>query len=396
MNKIVTILFLVLTSLGTSLGNSEPRNHGVLYGVDNVQLPNDSLVLMNSLLVDYQVDYDIALATKNPGQIVSSLHKIGLVYLKLGQFDLAANYGWRLLNVSNKYELGDYQLFAYALLYRVYKDSGKVIQANKMFNKYQNTLVNVQEELVFSQMENEIDVLKSESNLTEVKQGPKEKLVSSPVTLADLEKEAKMFDASYVVVVGLIGIIGLWLLVRFKLTNHHKQVVPVFNVPDAPVLDVEHIEIKDELVEAELVVVVPEKVKAPVPDKVLLQNDDSAKNKKVAVVPQKVRLSNFQKLLDQTSELLSSREWKCNVSIMGKFKNFSDQSYSGILYILESLSQKESTQADKEIHLQWIEVPKGMVLNISFHHNLVVWNRKNFEEWTNHCLLYTSPSPRDS
>ncbi|MGB0806559.1 MAG: tetratricopeptide repeat protein [Salibacteraceae bacterium] len=109
-----------------------------LVGIDDVEFPNDSSMLMNSLLIDYQVDYDIALANSQPKNIAISLHKIGLVYYHLQEYDLATNYAWRLLNVSNKHNFKSQILFGYALLYRINIEQGDLKKAKLFYAKYEN------------------------------------------------------------------------------------------------------------------------------------------------------------------------------------------------------------------------------------------------------------------
>lgn len=138
----IYIFFFLLTALSSQANLNAPPQ---LIGVDNVTLPNDSLMLMNSLLVDYHVDYDIAITTKNTNEIANSLHKIGLVYLRLEQLDLASNYAWRLLNVSEKYALKNQTLFAYALLYKVNKKKGSLSKANSFLRKYNESFSKINE-----------------------------------------------------------------------------------------------------------------------------------------------------------------------------------------------------------------------------------------------------------
>lgn len=138
----IYIFFFLLTALSSQANLNAPPQ---LIGVDNVTLPNDSLMLMNSLLVDYHVDYDIAITTKNTNEIANSLHKIGLVYLRLEQLDLASNYAWRLLNVSEKYALKNQTLFAYALLYKVNKQKGSLSKANSFLRKYNESFSKINE-----------------------------------------------------------------------------------------------------------------------------------------------------------------------------------------------------------------------------------------------------------
>ncbi len=205
------ILFFLLTSLGSLANLNVPPK---LIGVDNVSLPNDSLMLMNSLLVDYHVDYDIAFATKNTNEIANSLHKIGLVYLRLKQLDLASNYGWRLLNVSEKYKLQNQTLFAYALLYKVNKEKGKSQIANSFLGKY-NSLVS---EISQVDLENSWMGIPTDSTISiqqEVSKKPLGLQFSKEPTidLSAIENEASFIKSPVIYVVGFfltVLLVFLW------------------------------------------------------------------------------------------------------------------------------------------------------------------------------------------
>ena len=380
MSKIIPILFLVLAFGEGAFGNSSYKERSFLYGVDNIQMPNDSLVLMNSLLVDYHVDYEIAFAIKNPNEICIALHKIGLVYLKLEQFDLATNYGWRLLNVAQKYKLDEYELFAYAMLYRVYKDSGKIKQSSNMYKDYQTKLSSIQEESIKQKIANPSNVLMTTVFKEEVIEGvAPSKKNRHPVNLSELKKEAKIFDVSYWLIILGSALILSWVLLKMK-RRFSQQPVLLVNNPESAILDIEPTKIKKEFTDVKT----PSKrLELPIED----QESQFLNSQKEKVVLDHVnkecipKPTEFEILMEHISNLLSQKGTGFNLSVVGQFHHFSKSSYSGFLYIFESLAKNNPLPVNGKLDMEWIEVPKGIVINIRLEAFESVFNRDSFEEW---------------
>ena len=133
---------LVFVSFFVVLGNcfpNTPKNElpqEKLIGVDNYILPTDTLVLMNHLLIDVQLDYDFAIESRDIPSIMIALHQKALVYLKLNELELATNYAWRLFNLSNKYDLNEGKLYSYALLVRINQAKGNRDKESYFYNEY--------------------------------------------------------------------------------------------------------------------------------------------------------------------------------------------------------------------------------------------------------------------
>ena len=138
------VLFFVsfLAVLGNCYPNT-PKNEvhlEELIGVDNYILPNDTLVLMNHLLIDVQLDYDFAIESHDIPAITIALHQKALVYLKLNELELATNYAWRLFNLSNKYDLNEGKVYSYALLVRINQAKGDSVKESYFYNKYRTAI----------------------------------------------------------------------------------------------------------------------------------------------------------------------------------------------------------------------------------------------------------------
>ena len=209
---------ILIFSLGDVLIANTEQEQVRLFGIDNILLPQDSLALMNSSLVDYHVDYDIALATSNHEEIASSLHKIGLVYYKLGQLDLATNYSWRLLNISNKYSLKKHTLYAYALLYKISLRNGQIQKANRFHQKYEETLTflpSVENEKMV-----EIDPVDGFST-KDGETGQENSEVENKTTPLFVEEKAELINPRILYVIG--AILTLILVFIFVLKNKESK-----------------------------------------------------------------------------------------------------------------------------------------------------------------------------
>ena len=144
MRKLIfIILFIVFTIASMANTESLGAKNARLMGVDNYELTTDTLALMNSYLIDYQVDYDIYLAQGDFEGVANSLHSISLVYYTLNQMDLASNYAWRLSNVADKHGLKKQKLFSFALLSRINEKLGKPLIAKRFLGYYSNLLAEI-------------------------------------------------------------------------------------------------------------------------------------------------------------------------------------------------------------------------------------------------------------
>ncbi|MGK0285832.1 MAG: hypothetical protein ACI9GM_000874 [Salibacteraceae bacterium] len=206
--KILLVFVWVAFSLSGFSNESVNSNQTILLGVDNWSLPQDSMALMNSLLIDYQVDYDIAIALANPMEIANALHKVGLVYYHLGQYDLATNYSWRLLNVANKYNLTTNSLYAYAMLVKIHAVKGQNQKSKRYLQKYQQTLSLINQDSINMPFlaDDGYQVLDTQQDSVSVIDENPVIVVASKVALKDLEVKSGMLDQKvwWFIVLGLV------------------------------------------------------------------------------------------------------------------------------------------------------------------------------------------------
>lgn len=210
--------------LMANLPQTEKQLH--LFGIDNLQFPNDSLLLMNSLLIDYQVDFDIAVDKANPKDIAISLHKIGLVYYHLKEYDLATNYSWRLLNVSKKHKFSSQTMFGYALLYRISLAKEDTIRANKFYTKYLD-IYNSESFAEVDDMEQYVDNMDIESSDAIAAEPISHEISDVPerIALNKLEEESSLVNTNYFLITITLVVFMLILLAWKKGLPFQRNVV---------------------------------------------------------------------------------------------------------------------------------------------------------------------------
>lgn len=129
------LLFLVFSATAEDAQLTDKSSEKII-GVDNFIFSSDSSDLLNSTLIDFQVEYDIAFAQKDFVGVAKSLHKISLVYFHLNKLNLASTYAWRSNNVAKKHGLNKEELNAYAILFKINEQQGNVKQAKQLKDKY--------------------------------------------------------------------------------------------------------------------------------------------------------------------------------------------------------------------------------------------------------------------
>jgi hypothetical protein len=196
-------------------------------GVDNIKLPQDTLQLMNSNLLDYHVEYDISYTQKNYKKVAESLHKISLSYYQLGDFDLAKNYAWRLKNVSSKYSFSKNELYANALLYKINVKQGNELLAKRFLDEYKLLLTGL------SDLESEVELgslSENEKSITnEVDDVSNEEKKNVESQRFKKFQKAMLLDSKYYLWLTIVVVLSIltFTIYRTKMRNnlHYVQIV---------------------------------------------------------------------------------------------------------------------------------------------------------------------------